>query len=354
MSENISPYKNIPPKSFWAQTAAVRDARDIEGFFVPKFEIRKTDKVVTAGSCFAQHVGRALRQSGYNVLDVEPLPPVVPQHISQKYGYGMYSARYGNIYTSRQLRQLICEAFESLSLEDGVWERNTRFYDAQRPNVEPGGYDTPEEVIFHRNYHLACVRRLFEAVDVFVFTFGLTEAWCSRTMKTVYPTAPGTIAGSYDPMRHVFHNFSFKEIIDDFMFVRNYILSIRPHARFVVTVSPVPLTATATNLHVEVATCQSKSILRAVCSQLYSDCEDVDYYPSYEIITAQAARGCFYQSNLRTVSEEGVETAMRGFLHAHGGHACVEEVEQQYRMVPQGIDDDVVCEDVLLEEFLRK
>ena len=72
--------------------------------------------------------------------------------------------------------------------------------------------------------------------------------------------------------------------------------------KFIVTVSPVPLTATASGQHVEVATAGSKAILRAACGRLIEKFRDVDYVPSYEIITSQTARGAFYAPNLRSVT----------------------------------------------------
>jgi len=46
----------------------------------------------------------------------------------------------------------------------------------------------------HRERHLKRVREVFSQAQIFVFTFGLTEAWVERRSGTVYPTAPGTIA----------------------------------------------------------------------------------------------------------------------------------------------------------------
>jgi GSCFA family len=352
-----SPYSGLPSRAFWSKTAAVRSASQIDGFYVPKFGISKDDNIATAGSCFAQHVGRALNEAGYRVLDEEPLPPIIPKAIAQKYGYSMYSGRYGNIYTVRQLKQLLREALHGELPQDRVWERDGRFFDAQRPNVEPSGLDSIEHVLRHREFHLARVREIVEKLDILVFTFGLTEAWCSRDMRTVFPTAPGTIAGAFDPDKYVFHNFRFLEIREDFEEMRAMVREVRPNTRFLVTVSPVPLTATATEQHVEVATSRSKATLRAVCAELYDDFDDVDYFPSYEIITAQPARGSFFDPNMRTVRNEGVATAMKGFLSmqsATTGEAGEITFEGSATKAPEMHEVDVVCEEVLLEEFASK
>ena len=82
----------------------------------------------------------------------------------------------------------------------------------------------------------------------------------------------------------------------------------------VMTVSPVPLTGTASGRHVLQATTYSKAVLRAVAGELAQKYDHIDYFPSYEVITNQAARGCFYEENLRSVRREGVEAVMNIFF----------------------------------------
>ena len=164
-------------------------------------------------------------------------------------------------------------------------------------------------------------------MNVFVFTFGLTEAWVSRETGRVYPTAPGTIAGEYDPERFEFRNFGFNDVHDDFVAFRELVLGRNPGVRFLVTVSPVPLTATATQDHVLVATTYSKSVLRAVAGALAAEFPDVDYVPSYEVIATPWSKGAYYESNLRTVRKVGVSAVMRIFFAEHGVALPAEDEE---------------------------
>ena len=119
-----------------------------------------------------------------------------------------------------------------------------------------------------------------------VFTLGLTETWAHTGSGTVYPTAPGTIAGQIDPDVHSFVNFRAAEIRRDFEAVREVFRAANPDVKFLLTVSPVPLTATASGGHVLPATIYSKSILRTVAGELSEDFDDVDYFPSYLYIVA--------------------------------------------------------------------
>jgi hypothetical protein len=345
-----SPYADLPSHAFWSKGVAQREASGLQQLYAPKFTLDRVDGIVTAGSCFAQHVGRSLRGAGFNLIDAETLPAVVADAEAQAYGYRLYSARYGNVYTTRQMRQLLDEAFDGARLDHPVWQRDGRFFDAQRPSVEPLGLESAEEVLTARADHLERVRLIFSAAEVFVFTFGLTETWASRGRGTVYPTAPGTIAGDWDPELYAFHNLSFSEVLADFLGLRARLRALNPALRFIVTVSPVPLTATASGQHVEVATARSKAVLRAVAAELAETCPDVDYFPSYEIITSQAARGRFFAENLRQVTPEGVAAAMSVFLAAQGETAPVEEAAPASGFDTEAVSD-VICEEALLEAF---
>lgn len=358
-----NPYSGLKETSYWRTGVAEAQPEAPQDIYRKKFEITPTDRIATAGSCFAQHVARNLRKNGYNIFETESLPDWMPKDVATKYGYGLYSARYGNIYTVRQLVQLIEDCQSGTVRDDDVWEKDGRFFDALRPSVEPGGLDSVEEVLAHRRAHLDRVRKLLLGTDVFIFTLGLTEAWQRLNSGVVYPTCPGVIAGTFDPAVFGFVNFNVFDIYNDLVRARELLLALKPDMRFLFTVSPVPLTATASGDHVLVATTRSKATLRAVCGMMVDEFADVDYFPSYEIITAPNARGNFYESNLRSVTEEGVATVMRSFFTAFppADTAKAEPsalptkkqrmAERQRRKKEDA--EDVVCEDALLEAFGR-
>ncbi len=341
-----SPYSSLPDRAFWKKAVSQRDALDPGDLYRPKFRIPADARVMTAGSCFAQHIGSALRQAGLNIIDTEPVPALVPDEIARAMGFRQFSARYGNIYTAAQLEQLLREARGALKPADPVWERDGRFFDAQRPSMEPGGFATPDEVLRHRRHHLGRIAKAMKAANLLIFTFGLTEAWTDRDSGTVYPTAPGTVCGSYDPDRHVFVNYDYVQVMQSFLNAREILRRMTPDIRFVITVSPVPLTATASDQHIEAANSYSKSVLRAVCGRLAQMHDDIDYFPSYEIITSLNNRGVYYAANKRNVTPAGVAQAMAMFLTAHG-------LGQRAAGAAPGGPDDPHCDDALLEAFAK-
>lgn len=346
-----NPYSDLPKSAFWKTGVAQENPYAIEGIYKRKFKIPPKAKIATAGSCFAQHISRHLKKNGYNVLDVEPPPLGLPDELHQKFGFSMYSARYGNIYTVRQLLQLAQEVAGEWTPQNYIWEKNGKFYDALRPAVEPEGLDSPEEVVEHRQYHLSRVKELFESLDLFIFTLGLTEMWVDKKSGTVYPTAPGTLVGDFDEKVYEFQNPNFRLINIDMQEFFQVLKRIRGGKNFkiIFTVSPVPLTATASENHVLTSTTYSKSTLRATAG-LWAEKSFVDYFPSYEIVTNPRMHSSAYTDNLRSVRDETVEVVMKHFF---AEHSIIKKNEHQQAPSQSSKKtlEDIQCEEAMLEAF---
>lgn len=348
-----NPYLGQRRSAFW-QSGVVQASRPVpEDLYRPKWEISKSANIATAGSCFAQHIGRRLSAARFAIMDVEPAPRLFPADRRKDFNYGIYSARYGNIYTARQLRQLVVEALDG-PIRNIVWPARGGYVDALRPQIEPQPYATMDLVRVHRERHIERVRSMLERVDILIFTFGLTETWEHVESGSVLPVVPGTRAGgNFNPEHYVFRNFTHAEVMADFLYVRERLLTIRPDLRFLLTVSPVPLTATAVDRHVQVSTTYSKSVLRAVAGELSDRFAEIDYFPSYEIITSPWSGTCFYGPDMREVTPEGVDFVMQTFMAARGLASPVRGTPPPAPVaVGQGPDDmAVVCEEALLEAF---
>lgn len=139
-----------------------------------------------------------------------------------------------------------------------------------------------------------------------------------RRDGAVFPLAPGVAGGIYDEAKHAFYNMSVAETVDDLNASFHMIRERNPNVRFILTVSPVPLNATALPRHVVVSTAYSKAVLRVAAEQVCSAWQFADYFPSYEIITAPNVRGAYFANDGRSVTEAGVEHVMRVFLKHYG------------------------------------
>lgn len=348
-----SPYDTLPENSRWSRAVARRAPDRYVDLYRKKFEISKSDRIVTAGSCFAQHIAKRLAASGFSYMDYEPAPHNFPKELHGKFNYGVYSARYCNIYTVRQLLQLFERVYGLRTPVADRWESDAGIHDPFRPAVEPAPFATAEDFELSRKTHFAAVKRVFEEADLFIFTLGLTEAWEDVRDGTVYPVCPGTAAGTFDPELHRFHNFTYPEILADFRRFESLLRDVNPDVRFLLTVSPVPLVATASGQHVLPATIYSKSVLRAVAGQLSQESDVIDYFPSYEIVSAFPSGTSHFEADLRSVKSTGVDYVMSHFFaeHMHGGVQPV--VGERSEVEVQTQTDDVICEEMFLEQMAR-
>lgn len=347
------PYSNLPPRAFWRNAVGSINPLETCDIWTPKHELKHDDQVITFGSCFAQHISRALISNNFSWFDGEPGPDVLPADVRKTFNYGVFSARTGNIYTVRALLQWVRWSLGKEAPPEEAWEKDGRFYDPFRPAIEPGGFESPEEMLTSRKVTLSAFRKCLETANVLVFTLGLTESWKNTSSGVTYAACPGTVAGVFDEETHAFHNQEYEEIKSDFLEARDLILGVNPDIRFLLTVSPVPLTATVSDKHIVVATTGSKSILRAVAGHLADRHPDVDYFPSYEIITAPHFRGMFYDPNARTVSHKGVEFVMSHFM---GGFGSEVHARPKRPIEPRSVElempnDDVKCEEAMLAAF---
>ncbi|GAB1340270.1 GSCFA domain-containing protein [Streptomyces sp. E-15] len=310
------PYQALPSRSFWRSAVAEPEPSAIGDLWTPRFSLGQDDPVLTAGSCFARHIGPALLDRGMNWRVTEPAPPGLTPAERESRQYGAFSFRTGNVYTAAAFRQWLSWASGETTPPDEVWYEDGRFFDPFRPSLEPDGHDSAQAVLAARRTTLAAIGGALAGAGCLILTLGLTEAWENRETGAVYPVCPGTVRGTFDARLHAFANAGFAEVHRDLTAALGLARAANPALRVVLTVSPVPLTATATGGHALTATTYSKSVLRAVAGQLAQEHEYVDYFPAYEVITGAPFKAGFYEPNLRTVTPDGVAFVMRQFLGA--------------------------------------
>ncbi len=338
------PYSALPDKAFWRRAVVSPRPEQVDPVGIFDVQIGVETKVATAGSCFAQHIARYLKQSGFNYFVAEPGHPILPGAVRKSYNYGLFSCRYGNIYTARQLWQLFRRAYGEFTPREDAWHNAPDVVlDPFRPTTQPGGYSSEDEMRRDRAQHLTAVRHMFETLDVFVFTLGLTECWRSRGDGAVFPICPGVKGGEFDPDSHEFYNQPVEDVIADLTLFRRALARVNPGAEIIFTVSPVPLVATAEpGASVLSSTTYSKSVLRVAAESLTRRFDNVHYFPSYEIITGAFNRGAYYASDLRNVLESGVSHVMRLFMR-YATADGVEATEALNESIDEAPSDDFVA-----------
>jgi len=313
-----NPYSKLPDCAFWRRAVSTVDSAKFDPVTDVPFTIAPTDKVATAGSCFAQHISRTLAKEGFRYFVTEAAPQSAG---AADQNYGVFPARFGNIYSVRQLLQLFQRAYGLFDPADRAWRRpDGKYVDPFRPQIQDSGFATPELLEGDRDAHLVAVQEMFENCDIFIFTLGLTEAWSSREDGAAFPLAPGVVgegSGAYG-----FENFPIEAMMDDLTRFVGMLREVNPEVRMILTVSPVPLIATFEPRHVLVSTTYSKAALRVVAEIATRSLKDVAYFPSYEIITGAQVRGRDYAVDLREITPDGVAHVMSIFTrHFLDGNA---------------------------------
>nr|WP_321454985.1 GSCFA domain-containing protein [uncultured Cohaesibacter sp.] len=328
-SRTKNPYAGLPAHQFWRKSISRVSIADVDPVVSMPFTISTTDRVATAGSCFAQHIASRLQQQDFNYFVTETAPEGMSEEQARKRNYGVFSARYGNLYTTRQLLQLFDRVYGNFTPIDSVWDgAKGGFVDPFRPQIEPDGFASPDDVLKAREEHFSAVRKIFEECEIFVFTLGLTEAWRSSRDGAVFPLAPG-VAGGHPGDDYEFVNFSADEVTADLKQFIEKLRTVNPTCRVLLTVSPVPLIATYEPRHVLVSTTYSKSVLRVAAEEACNSFDRVHYFPSYEIIVGNYNKGIYYDDDMRSIRKEGVDHVMRLFFKH------LTDAEQTSQSVPQ-------------------
>ena len=350
MPEQKHPYQNLPEDQYWTSGMASLTPGLLNPTRPHTHKITNTDKIMTLGSCFAQHIGKNLKRAGYHYFVTEPAPPWMSEDLAIQNHYGVYSSRYGNVYTPRQALQLIDRAYGKLSPIDQYWQgigTESNWFDPFRPHIQPGGFSSIEALVRDRDLHFNAVRAALEDADWIIFTLGLTEAWQNRADGAILPIAPGVIGGVFESEQYAFVNFSVDQATDDLAKLRQAIYAINPKARIILTVSPVALAATYTPRHVWTSTTYSKAVLRVAAESLAQQFDNVSYFPAYEIITSPLNASRYFEDDMRQVNAQGVAHVMRAFFETYTEATPLEKIPSIAAQLAK--DMQVICDESSLD-----
>lgn len=300
-----TPYSELPDVQFHRKTIVGKHPSRFDPITNPKFVLDNNVKIMTMGSCFAQHLSKWLVEHGFNLLLKET---------DINNAGGMFSANYGNVYTVQQAVQLFDRAMGHWSANDEVYsDENDRHFDPLRPSSIINGFGTKNDAIVSRESHQQVVKSLFLEAEVLVFTLGLTEAWVRINDGATLPIAPGVVAGIYNEKEYQFHNYSYQEVVSSLDSFCKKVHDVNPKCKILLTVSPVPLAATYENKHISVSSLASKAILRAAVEEVLNKFEFVDYFPSFEVFYTPGIGHSYFDYDSRHVLPSGVSHAMRLF-----------------------------------------
>lgn len=258
----------------------------------PKFAISASKPVFALGSCFAREIEEALDAAG---LEVPTLCDDLFGHpllrTAAKEGGALRPRSYLNRYNTMSM---LSEVRHLLGCEPGL-EAGRLIYPVGAGTAADLHYSQalPQVDVARSIERRALVRaRLGDAIrgsSLFVLTLGLAEAWYDVAERIYLNNTPGPRVMAAFADRLEVHLTDFGQHLEALETLHDALAGVAGTAlRIVVTVSPVPLEKTFFGWDVISTNSYSKSMLRAAAHAFACNHANVDYFPSYEIVTGSA------------------------------------------------------------------
>jgi hypothetical protein len=257
----------------------------------PSFSFSHADLIFTVGSCFARNIERKLGELGFSlpmlaitVPDEERVSDVANE-IMNKY---TTSAIVNELRWSLGLAQFADDAL--IEVEGGL---------VHDPHLHPQVPPVTRDRAVERRRQIHDVVRTVKQCRVFIITLGLVETWFDRQTGLYLNGIPPRGAIAAQPERFQLRRQSHAEILADLETIYDILRQCgHPEFKMIVSVSPVPFKATHTGQDAIAANTYSKSVLRAAAEEFVGIRENVDYFPSYEMVTLSDRHAAYWDDNI--------------------------------------------------------
>lgn len=253
----------------------------LHGFVPPAPFISKQHKITAFGSCFAGNVSKYLHQHGYTV--------------------NAHSWKHANSDLIRIDEIMVHTPALKAQFE---WA----FLGKDIGKIFVGGVEE-KAVSYHE---LEEVRGIITSSDVYIITFGLTEAWYDlEEEKYLWKFVPHK---RLDPKRFVNRSVSYSENLANVQAIYDCIRAKRPDATIIMTLSPIPLLGTYSGKSIVCANAVSKAKLRAALDEFLTvkaDDSNLFYFPSFELVMQYLQDP--WEDDNRHITKEAVASIMKEF-----------------------------------------
>lgn len=296
----------------------------------PSFQFGSTATIFTIGSCFARNIGAHVEALGYEIPTRRIRAPYTEWPVLPRNGIL-------NLYTPVNILDQVSWAADIYRRDDThVRADSERFLHRFAEGVLDVGLTAPalvsEPRLFERRAETYSVYREMFRADAVVITLGLIEAWRDCTRDRWVSRAPVGRKYEDDDTVYRLEVLDYPACLSAMEQTLDIVRSLNPDVRFLVTTSPVALTATFTGDDILVANTHSKSVLRAVAGHLGATHPDVDYFPSYEaVMLTRDWRVC--ERDHSHVTDAAVGRIVRSLIDAYFPHAPAGGVARQRSMI---------------------
>lgn len=297
---------------------------------VASFYFAPGDRILTLGSCFAREIEKHLSSLGFDL-------PMLKVNVPAEERITSTPNDVLNKYSVHSMENEIRWAFEGLPFDqrtlfletdDGLW-------------VDPHlGVNLPpapfERVADRRAQAMAAMRDLATS-KVFIITLGLAESWFDLETNLYLNGAPPPSVRNLTPDRFALDVLSYDDVIQSLERIHALVRKYgAPDTKILITTSPVPFKATFTGDDALIANTYSKSVQRAACGAFAAAHDDVDYFPSYEIVTLTDRSRAYTADNIH-VNPEIVGFIMDTVLFAYCPSLGVQpkQPEEKTKITPE-------------------
>lgn len=302
--ETLQTARRNPAKRFPSEEDPRFDDGLLFPSLTPKFTLAAPAKVFTIGSCFARGIEMVLAN-----YDIE-LPTWRFTSPKSEWPFGPQGLL--NEYNPGTIFQRILSALGARSdSEETIIETKDGFVDL----LLTGGFPVvSHERAVARRSEIGAIYEDLASSDLVVITLGLVEAWFDEEDETFLNGMPPTSLIKKAPDRYSFRRLG----VSDSLSLLDRALSNLIEAgveNILLTVSPVPLGTTFTDNDVIAANSFSKSVLRVCAEELKEKYQQVDYFPSFEMV-GSGGLSAFIPDNIH-VRPEVVKHVTRHMLEAY-------------------------------------
>ena len=232
----------------------------------------------TMGSCFARNLSKSLTDSGYTSRHME-----ISEYINTTFA-----------------NKVFVDWLRDANVDDAIRERIVELL--------PSGWSKEATL------------SIIKDSNVFILTLGVAAAFFDRDTGAFVLPRPTSLNSRALAEKYLFRTASVKENVDNVLYLLEFVRSVSPDIKIVVTVSPVPLLASFEFESVVQADCLSKSTMRLVAHEVVnnSGISNITYWPSFEIFRWAGSNSSDYfaadDGAAWHVSEEKVTGTIKAFI----------------------------------------
>jgi len=275
---------------------------------IPKFKFSQVDKFYAIGSCFARGIENVLAARKMAVESAAPEFAKLQPANKETSGLGFLN-KYNTYSILNELRWALDPDAE-FPRDSIVPLTKTKWYD---PHTNPTLEFVDLEQTLQRRALTQTVTKRISTCRAVIVTLGLAEVWRDVKADVFVNRTPIPSLFKTDPDRYEFQLSNFAANWANLEAIHKLLSTFgHPDVHIVVTVSPVPLMNTFSTMDIVVANSWAKALLRAVAQEWAAAHQNVDYFPSYEIVQ-NSDRAAMWEDDLRHVKGAGVQHIMELF-----------------------------------------